>query len=105
MCAQAMPRTTTPSCLMREQFLRQLDLGNPELAAVKRALGEDDLAKAEHEFITYWRKRPLQTPRCPGYKETAMKTSALLLFSTVSPLLSATLSRADLAITDRLTPL
>jgi hypothetical protein len=63
----------------REQFLRQLDLARPELAAVKQALDANDVAGAERAFIAYWRTRPLQSPfltdwdaitRNPAYKNS-----------------------------------
>lgn len=46
----------------RDQFLRRLDLTKPELATVKQALDAGDLPKAEREFISHWRKRPLESP-------------------------------------------
>ena len=51
----------------RDQFLRRLDLTKPELEPVKQALDANDLPKAEHEFIAYWRKRPLQSPFVPNW--------------------------------------
>lgn len=64
----------------REQFLRLLDLQKPGLAAVKQALDANDLPRAEHEFATWFRARPLQSPfftnwdsipRQPAYKDSA----------------------------------
>lgn len=75
--ADAQPEATF--IVSREQFLRSLDLAKPELAAVKQALDANDLPRAEHEFIAYFRQRPLQSPflinwegmtRKPDYKDS-----------------------------------
>lgn len=54
--------------LPREQFLHQLDLTKPELAAVKAALDANDVPKAERAFIAYWRQRPLGSPFLTGWE-------------------------------------
>lgn len=51
----------------RESFMHQLDLTRPELSAVKQALDAGDLSRAEQEFITWWRQRPLESPFLPAW--------------------------------------
>jgi hypothetical protein len=71
--AELEPQPDASFIVPREQFLRRLDLTRPELAAVKKALDANDLPKAEHEFVTYWRKRPIQSPLLTSWDALARK--------------------------------